>query len=262
MIDVGQGDSIFIELPYRKGTYLIDTGGTIQFEREEWRKRRKEFSTADIIIPFLKSKGIRSIDKLIITHGDQDHIGGARDLVEKIKIKEIVLGKNKKNTSQEENLVKTATKKGIHVQIVERGQVWKEGEHTFHILAPKGNETKENNNSVVIYTKLGGLNWLFTGDIEKDVELDLIRTYKNLRIDVLKVGHHGSKTSSTEGFVKLLNPKVALIPVGESNSFNHPHPDVIKHFNKEKVKIYRTDKDGAIQYRYFKNSGTFMRTIP
>ncbi|MEH7223186.1 DNA internalization-related competence protein ComEC/Rec2 [Bacillus sp. JJ1566] len=262
MIDVGQGDSIYIELPFRKGVYLIDTGGTIQFEQEEWRKRRKEFSTAEIIIPYLKSRGVRSLDKLIITHGDQDHIGGAKSLVEKINIKEIVLGKNKKDAIQETELKKIATKKGIRINQVERGQKWKEGDHTFYILAPKGNELEENNNSVVIYTKLGGLNWLFTGDIEKNEELNLIKTYKNLRIDVLKVGHHGSKTSSTKAFIQFLNPKIALIPVGVNNRFNHPHPDVINLFKEEKIRVFRTDKDGAIQYRYFKKSGTFMRTLP
>ncbi|MEH7236091.1 DNA internalization-related competence protein ComEC/Rec2 [Bacillus sp. JJ1562] len=262
MIDVGQGDSIYIELPFRKGVYLIDTGGTIQFEQEQWRERRKEFSTADIIIPFLKSKGVRSLDKLILTHGDQDHIGGAKDLIEKIKIKEIILGKSKQDTIQEAELKKIAVKKGIRINLVERGQNWKEGENTFFILAPKGNEIEENNNSIVIYTKLGGLNWLFTGDIEKDVELELSKSYKNLQADVLKVGHHGSKTSSTKAFIQFINPKIALIPVGVNNRFNHPHPDVINLFNEEEIKVYRTDKDGAIQYRYYKNSGTFMRTIP
>ncbi|MEI2401228.1 MBL fold metallo-hydrolase, partial [Paenibacillus phytohabitans] len=166
IIDVGQGDSVYIELPFRKGVYLIDTGGTIQFEQEQWKKRRKEFSTADIILPFLKSKGVRSLDRLIITHGDQDHIGGAYDLVGRVGIKEIVFGKSKKDASQEVVLKKLAMKKGIRINQVEHGQKWKEGEHIFCILAPKGNERKENNNSVVIYTKLGGLNWLFTGDIE------------------------------------------------------------------------------------------------
>ncbi|MFS0822632.1 DNA internalization-related competence protein ComEC/Rec2 [Bacillus sp. 1P02SD] len=262
MIDVGQGDSIYIELPYRKAIYLIDTGGTIQFEQEPWKKRRNEFSTADIIMPFLKSKGVRSLDKLIITHGHQDHIGGAKDLIENIRIKEIVLGKSKQDASQEAELKKMATKKGVRINLVERGQKWKEGKHQFYILAPNGNEVEENNNSVVIYTKLGGLNWLFTGDIEKDVELALIKTYKNLQVDVLKVGHHGSKTSSTKEFVQFLNPKIALIPVGVNNRFNHPHPDVIDLLKKEKIKVYRTDKNGAIQYRYLKKTGTFMQTIP
>ncbi|WP_161974822.1 DNA internalization-related competence protein ComEC/Rec2 [Bacillus timonensis] len=263
MIDVGQGDSIYIELPYRKAVYLIDTGGTIQFEQEPWEKRRNEFSTAQgIIIPFLKSKGVTSIDRLIITHGDQDHIGGAQGLVKNMNIKEIVIGKNKNNTSQEEELKKIAAKKKIPVHIVERGQKWKEGKHLFYILAPNGNEVEENNNSIVIYTKLGGLNWLFTGDIEKDVELDLIKTYKNLPVDVLKVGHHGSKTSSTKEFVQFLNPEIALIPVGVNNRFNHPHPDVIDLLQKEKIKVYRTDKDGAIQYRFREKTGTFMQTIP
>jgi len=262
MLDVGQGDSIYIELPFRKGVYLIDTGGTIQFEQEEWTIRRKEFSTADIILPYLKSRGVRKIDKLIITHGDQDHIGGAQKLVEKIQVKEIVFGKTKKDSSKEAQLKKIAFDKEINITHVERGQKWEHGGYTFHVLAPLGNEMKENDNSIVLYAKLGGLRWLFTGDTEKNGELDLIKTYKNLRTDVLKVGHHGSKTSSTEDFIELLNPKVALIPVGQNNRFNHPHPDVINRFKMRNMKIYQTDKDGAIQYHFFRNSGTFMTTIP
>jgi competence protein ComEC len=262
MLDVGQGDSIFIELPYRKGTYLIDTGGNIQFDQEQWRERRKEFSTANIIIPFLKSKGVRSLDKLIITHGDQDHIGGAVEIVEKVRINEIVLGKNKKDAKQEIELKKIATKEGIPIHIVERGQKWQEGGNTFYILAPKGDEMVENDNSIVIFTRFGGLSWLFTGDIEKEVELELINTYKNMRIDVLKVGHHGSKTSSSESFIQHIHPEIALIPVGVNNRFNHPHPDVINRLKQEKIKVYRTDTNGAIQYRFFKKSGTFITTIP
>ncbi|MEH7379885.1 hypothetical protein V7138_05325 [Bacillus sp. JJ1533] len=94
------------------------------------------------------------------------------------------------------------------------------------------------------------------------MELDLIKTYKNLQVDVLKVGHHGSKTSSTLGFIQFINPKVAIIPVGVNNRFNHPHPDVIKLFKDEKIKVYRTDKHGGIRYRYFKKSGTFLHTLP
>jgi len=262
MLDVGQGDSILIELPYRKGTYLIDTGGNIEFNQEQWRQRRKEFSTADIIIPFLKSKGVRSLDKLIITHGDQDHIGGAKEIIKKMRINEIVIGKSTKDTKQETELKKIATKEGIPIHLVERGQKWQEGGNTFYTLSPKGDEMVENNNSIVIFTKIGGLSWLFTGDIEKDVELDLINTYKNMRIDVLKVGHHGSKSSSTERFIQSLKPKIALIPVGVNNRFNHPHPEVINRLKQEKIKVYRTDTDGAIQYRFFKKTGTFITTIP
>lgn len=262
MLDVGQGDSIYIELPYRKGVYLIDTGGTIQFEQELWRKRRKEFSTSDIILPYLKSKGVRKVDKLIITHGDQDHIGGSKGLIEKMKVNEIVLGKSKKDANQEAELMKIATKKGIRITHVGKGQKWKDGSNIFYVLAPRGDELKENDNSIVIYTKLGGRSWLFTGDIEKSGELDLIKTYKNLKVDVLKVGHHGSQTSSTKAFIEYLNPKIALIPVGENNRFNHPHPDVINLFKHEKMQVYRTDQDGAIQYRFFKNKGTFITTIP
>ncbi|WP_010678194.1 DNA internalization-related competence protein ComEC/Rec2 [Bacillus timonensis] len=262
MLDVGQGDSIYIELPYRQGLYLIDTGGTIQFEQEHWKKRRQEFSTSDIIIPYLKSKGIRSLDKLIITHGDQDHIGGAKGLIEKIKVKELVIGKSKKDTHQEIELKKIASKEGIHYTLAERGQNWKVGSNAFYILAPQGNEMKENDNSIIIYTKLGGLRWLFTGDTEKTGELELMNTYRNLRTDVLKVGHHGSQTSSSANFIQFLSPKLALIPVGENNRFNHPHPEVMNRFKREKISVYRTDQNGAIQYRFFKKKGTFRTTIP
>ncbi|MFT4412703.1 DNA internalization-related competence protein ComEC/Rec2 [Fredinandcohnia humi] len=263
VLDVGQGDAIYVELPFRKAVYLIDTGGTIQFEKEQWRERRSQYSTGkDIILPFLASKGVRKIDRLIITHGDQDHIGGAKELLEKMKVIKIMLGKTNKYSVLERELGKVAKGFGVDIEVAKRGGSWKEGETSFLVLSPKGNEGSENENSIVIYTMLGGVSWLFTGDIEKDGERDIINTYPNIKVDVLKVGHHGSKTSSTDPFLQTLNPKVGLIPVGKNNRFNHPHPDVIERFNSRKMKIYRTDLQGAIQFRFSKKSGTFLTTIP
>ncbi|MFS0861628.1 DNA internalization-related competence protein ComEC/Rec2 [Fredinandcohnia sp. 179-A 10B2 NHS] len=264
MLDVGQGDSIVVELPYRKAVYLIDTGGTVEFEKEDWRKRRTEFSTGeDIILPYLASRGIRSLSRVIITHGDQDHIGGAEDVLRSISVDMLVLATNKsKNSQQEENLLKLAAEKNISIEMVEIGKMWSEGDYSFYVLGPNGSERQENDNSIILYSELGGLKWLFMGDTEKSGEQSFISTYKNIEVDVLKVGHHGSKTSSTEFFIKKVNPEVALIPVGKNNRFNHPHPEVVKRLNSSNIHVYRTDLNGAVSYRFSKKKGTFRTIIP
>lgn len=264
MLDVGQGDSIVVELPYRKAVYLIDTGGTVEFEKEGWRKRRSGFSTGDdIILPYLASRGIRSLSRVIITHGDQDHIGGAEDVLRSITVKKVVLATNKnKNSKQEENLLKVASEKRIPIEMVDTGKMWSEGDYSFYVLGPKGSEMQENDNSIILYSELGGLKWLFMGDTEKNGEQSFISIFKNIEVDVLKVGHHGSKTSSTESFIKRVNPEVALIPVGKNNRFNHPHPEVVKRLISSNTHVFRTDLNGAISYRFSKKKGTFHAIIP
>ncbi|MCH1625002.1 DNA internalization-related competence protein ComEC/Rec2 [Fredinandcohnia quinoae] len=263
ILDVGQGDSIYIELPFRKAIYLIDTGGSIPFEKEKWRIRRTEFSTGeDIILPFLKSKGVRQLDKLIISHGDLDHIGGAKALVENIELDSIMIGKSLNDSTLELELKKIALQRGVQINVVKQGDKWKKDEYSFHILSPKGKEMSENDNSIVLYTQFGGLRWLFTGDMEEISEKALISTFKGLRTDVLKVGHHGSKTSTTDPFLDQLKPQVAIIPVGKNNRFNHPHPDVIEKLKQRGIRIFRTDLHGAVQFRFTKKEGTFHTSIP
>lgn len=261
-IDVGQGDAILIRLPYDKGVYLIDTGGTLRINKEEWQRKKHEFSVGhDILVPFLQKEGVKTIDKLIITHGDADHIGAASDLLSYITVKEVVFGQKKQETVLEKVLKKKALEKEVKISIVEEGECWSINGAEFFILAPKGKEKSENNSSIVMWAKLGGLTWLFTGDLEEEGEELLASTYPYLRADVLKVAHHGSKTSSTAPFLRLIQPSIAIVSVGERNRYGHPDKEVIERFEKMGTEIWRTDKQGAISYVFKGETGTFKSKI-
>ncbi|WP_235822800.1 DNA internalization-related competence protein ComEC/Rec2 [Cytobacillus massiliigabonensis] len=263
-IDVGQGDSIFIKLPFGRGNYLIDAGGTIQFNTEEWKERKKEYEVGkDVVVPFLKSKGIRTIDKLILTHGDADHIGGALSIIKELHVKEIMLPKTTELSELEKELLTSAKRKRIPSDFVCAGDNWKAGGIIFHVVSPQaGVKMERNNGSIVLYAKIGGLSWLFTGDLEKEGEDQLINHFDKLKIDVLKAGHHGSKSSTTKGFLDQLEPKLAVILAGKNNRYGHPDEEVLMNLNERKIKILRTDQHGAITYIFKGETGTFSAVLP
>ncbi|PEL17179.1 DNA internalization-related competence protein ComEC/Rec2 [Bacillus wiedmannii] len=261
-LDVGQGDAILIRLPYDKGIYLIDTGGTMRANKEEWQRKKHEFSVGnDILIPYLQKEGIKTIDKLIVTHGDADHIGAAQELLSNIIVKEVVFGRKERDAVLEKLLKKQALEKAVKISEVGEGESWSVNEAEFFVLAPTGKARSENNASIVIWAKLGGATWLFTGDLEEEGEKFLIATYPDLRADVLKVAHHGSNTSSIVPFLSAVQPDVAIISVGERNRYGHPHKEVIERLEKMGIEIWRTDKQGAISYVFKVEHGTFRSKI-
>ncbi|WP_218895567.1 DNA internalization-related competence protein ComEC/Rec2 [Neobacillus driksii] len=257
MIDVGQGDSILIHYPFGQGTYLIDTGGTVQFEEEEWKKAAKPFEVGrDVVVPFLKGKGIKKLDKLILTHGDSDHIGGTVAVLKEIEVEQIIMPSVAEPSQSELTVIQEANKLGIQVVKVARGSQWKNGKSLFYVLSPEKNyQGERNSGSIVIIANIGGLKWFFGGDLDQEGEDRIIRKYLNLDIDILKVGHHGSKTSSGEKFINSITPTISLISVGERNRYGHPDNEVLEQLAK--TTIYRTDLHGAITYRFYGESGTF-----
>ncbi|WP_166701772.1 DNA internalization-related competence protein ComEC/Rec2 [Bacillus albus] len=261
-LDVGQGDSILIRLPYDKEIYLIDTGGTIRVNKEEWQRKKREFSVGnDILIPYLQKEGIKKIDKLIVTHGDADHIGAAQELLSNIIVKEVVFGRKEQDAELEKVVKKQALEKEVKIREVGEGESWSVNGAEFFVLAPTGKEKSENNASIVVWAKLGGLTWLFTGDLEEGGERFLVATYSELRADVLKVAHHGSNTSSITPFLSAVQPNMAIISAGERNRYGHPHKEVIERLEKMGIEIWRTDKRGAISYVFKGEGGTFRSKI-
>ncbi|MGX6442817.1 DNA internalization-related competence protein ComEC/Rec2 [Neobacillus sp. K501] len=257
MIDVGQGESIVIHLPFDKGTYLIDTGGSMQFNMEEWRVRAKPYEVGrDVVVPFLKGKGITKIDKLILTHGDTDHIGGASSVIEELKVKEILLPSISEPSESELTIIHEAKEKKIRIAYISEGSQWKNGKNEFYVLAPEKNFVGERNSgSIAIFAKVGGLKWFFGGDLDQAGEEKIIEKYPDLTIDVLKAGHHGSKTSTNEKFINHLGPRAAWISAGDNNRYGHPHEEVLERL-KDTI-IFRTDFQGAITYRFYLENGTF-----
>ncbi|WP_369902561.1 DNA internalization-related competence protein ComEC/Rec2 [Bacillus manliponensis] len=261
-IDVGQGDAILIRLPYEKGTYLIDTGGALLIKKEKWQQKKNNFTIGeDILIPFLRKEGVREIDKLILTHGDMDHAGAAKEVLQSIPVKEVIFGKKKQDAQLESKLKQLAHKKNIPVHMAKEGEKWIAGDAEFTILAPEGDEEGDNDASIVLFASMGNRTWLFTGDLEEKGEKELVETYPNLRADILKVGHHGSKTSSTVQFLDHVKPKVAVISAGEKNRYGHPNKEVVDRLIERGIKVWRTDEQGAVSYIFQGEKGTFQSKL-
>ena len=231
--DVGQGDSILIH--NSNTNTLIDTGGSYY----------KEYYND--LIDFMKSYGIRSIQNLIISHGDYDHMGEAIKLVEKFKIEKVIFNCGEFN-ELENDLIKLLDKKKIpYYSCIKELNI---DDNKLYFLNNKdyGNE---NDNSSVIYTKINNYKFLFMGDAGIGVEEDLIEKYNLQDIDVLKVGHHGSRTSSGIEFINEITPKYSIISVGKNNRYGHPNKEVLN--NLDNSNVYRTDRDGSVMFKIKKD---------
>lgn len=228
MFEVGEADCHLIKYPYNKNTILIDTG-------------KNEYKIKNEVIPYLKSIGIKKIDYLIITHGDEDHIGGSITLINNFQVKNVILNKGT-FTDIEKELIKNLNKKKIPYQInINKINL---SNHTIYLL----NNTKynnENDNSIITYFTYQKYKFLYMGDASINTEDNLLENYNLNNISILKVGHHGSNTSSSKDFISQINPSISLISVGENNIYHHPNKEVIN--NLSKSRIYRTDINNMVK---------------
>lgn len=262
-VDVGQGDSIFIQQPFNGGTFLIDTGGKVSFPKEEWEKSNRSYSIAkSVTIPYLKSIGVTKLNGLFLTHGDFDHIGEVLTLVDEIRIDQIIIPVGFERGELEGKIIKKAYEKGIIIKEVQSGDQLKFKNTSFHVVSPKTLTESKNNDSLVLWAEIGGLRWMFTGDAEINSEEQIIKSYPSLKADVLKIGHHGSKGSTSERFLNAIEPSYAIVSAGYNNRYQHPHKEIIDKLLERNINILRTDLDGAILYRYKGNSGTFLTHPP
>ena len=257
VLDVGQGDSLYIRLPFNRGHYLIDTGGLFRLPEEPWKKGQDPFDPGeDVVVPFLKSRGVQTIDKLILTHGDADHIGSAASLFAHFRVREVISGDTTEKKELEKKVLKIAQLHGARIRLVSEGMGWTVAGQRFIVLNPKKGAPAQNESSIVLYASIGGLDWFFAGDLEKEGERRIMEAYPHLTVDVLKVAHHGSRMSTSDSFLDYLRPEVALISAGKNNRFGHPHPEVVERLENRGVAIFRTDSHGAITYRFLFSSGT------
>lgn len=252
MIDVNQGEAILIREPWGKGNYLIDTGGQLAFPVEEWKKREKEYSVGEnIVLPVLKSEGVHALNSIIITHPDIDHYGALIDVVRSIKTTYVVSPKSALKQAEFQSLFPSLRKYGTIIKEAEKGTNGELPSGTVPILAAEPVSLKDkNNSSLVLLGMIGDKTWLFTGDLEADGEKELLELYPNLSVDILKVGHHGSITSTHDSFLNQLGPESALISAGKNNRYGHPHDDIVDKLTEAEAEIYRTDRDGAVRYTY------------
>ena len=234
-LDVGQGDENLLIYPNKSKVLLVDCGGIYN----------KKISNS--LITFLHSIGITKIDELIISHGDYDHMGEAINLVNSIKVKRVIFNCGPYNDLEKE-LIKELYKRNIkyHSCIKELNI----GKNKLLFLQTKIYDN-ENDNSNVIYTKYNNYKFMLMGDASVTTEREILNKYNLQDIDVLKVGHHGSKTSSSKEFINEINPKYSIISVGKKNRYGHPNKEVLD--NLEKSKIFRTDLDGSIMFKIKNN---------
>jgi len=240
-LDVSQGDSIVIHV--NKNTTLIDTGGIVMSSDNQYTYQLSKRK----ILPYLKSHGIRKINNLILTHGDFDHMGEAIYLINNIKVDKVVLN-NDTDNKLEKKLIKELKNKKIKYQ--KGATEIPIGKNKLKFLNTSLYDN-ENDNSNVIYLNYNNSKFMFMGDASMKREQDILEKYNPKNIDILKVGHHGSKTGTSQEFVNKINPKYAIISVGENNRYKHPNKEVLE--TLKNTKIYRTDKHGSIRIKLNKN---------
>lgn len=234
-LDVGQGDMSVIK--YKDECIVIDTGPSNVY--------KSTYRITDNHIKFLHSIGVNNIDLLVISHGDNDHIGNANYLIDNFNVKSIMINKGEINESEKllpKNKIVNSYKSKMK----------------FYMLKHKLFDN-ENSNSIVNYLVAYDRKFIFMGDASKETELDIVNKY-NINADVIKIGHHGSKTSSDESFIKKINPIYSIISVGKNNRYNHPNIETLNSIKN--TKVFRTDMDGTISFKINKNKLDIETCVP
>lgn len=254
-LDIGQGDASVMELP--DGKIILIDGGT----REPDAGRR-------VIAPFLWARGIRRIDYAVLSHPHPDHYGGLSYVLNHFSIGEIWL--NGRLTEGAESFSQEIQDNSVPVRVLRRGDVLESREYGIYVLHPydefstgltRGAFSGENSASLVLKVISGNVSILFTGDIEREAEESLLPLGQWLKSDIIKMPHHGGRTSSSDDFLKAVNAEVAVVSAGKNNSFGHPHQETIDRYEREGAKIYRTDIDGAVMVTIRRPAGEDSETV-
>lgn len=229
-INVGQGDSILIQ---QDGHNMLIDAGTNAAE--------------SAVVNYLKSKGITRLDYVIGTHPHEDHIGGLDKVIDNFTVDKFIMPKVTHTTQTFKDVITAAQNKGLKITVPKVGDKYSLGVANFTILAPNNSSYSNlNNYSVVIKLKFGNRSFIFTGDAESLSEGEILAKQLDITGDVLKLGHHGSKTSTTQAFLNKVNPKYAVVSCGKNNSYKHPHQQTLDKLKVKKIKVYRTDEAGTI----------------
>lgn len=232
-IDVGQGDSAII---LSDGKSILIDGG--------------ENDKGDIVVDYLKRLGVGRIDLLIATHPHSDHIGGLDTVINELSIGKILMPRLPEEqtpaTRTYTELLTAIADKGLRITPAKAGNVYEFGEGRLEVLGPLADYEDLNNTSLVCKFTYAGKSFLFTGDMEEPTEKDMLRSGTDVKADVLKAGHHGSKTSTSKDFYQAVNPSVCIVSAGEGNSYGHPNKETLETFRSNGAKVYRTDYQGSI----------------
>lgn len=233
IIDVGQGDSILIQTPNYKNI-LIDSG---------------DENSSHILKSYLKKHNVKTLDIMIATHPDSDHIGSLDNIIYDFDVKSFFMPDQQTNTNAYKNLVKACSTKNLAIQHLYKGDTINI-EDNLNLLTLNPSFIRDDNNLNSIVFKLDFMNksFLFTGDAEYQNEIDIINSFDLDDVDFLKIGHHGSSSSTNENFLKEVSPDIATISCGYKNQYGHPHRSTLENLSNEGIKVYRTDLLGDIVF--------------
>jgi len=229
--DVGQADSIFIE--YKNKTMLIDAGN-----KEDGK----------LIVDYLSKNGIKKIDLLCGTHPHEDHIGGLEDVINNFEVENIIMSKVSNNTSTLKNLLNAIKNKNLKVKSVKTGDMFEFDDLKIQVLSSETFDDNLNNSSIVFRIVDKNVSFLLMGDAESEVDNMILKSGNEIKSDVLKVGHHGSKSGTSLKFLSKVSPKYAVISVGKDNDYGHPSMEVVSNLLNIGSKVYRTDEDGTLLF--------------
>ncbi|MDI1243709.1 MAG: ComEC/Rec2 family competence protein, partial [bacterium] len=268
-LDVGQGDSTFITFPNGE-TMLIDGGGRVDYsvrsEEDEPFEPDAPRIGEMVVSEFLWEKGYSRVDRLVVSHADADHSQGLTDTIRNFSVGEVILGSAPATDSEMDGLLTLAKLFSVPVRQVGRGEsIHVGGAVRIDMLwpLPTSEPLGSDNNSSLVMRLIHGTNtFLFTGDIEQEAEAGLLAEGSVLRADVIKVPHHGSRTSSTKEFVDAVRPKLAIIPVGNRSMFGHPHLEVVERWRAAGAETRTTGRKGTLTVLSDGNSLDFTTFLP
>lgn len=229
-VDVSQGDSIIVE---KNNHYMLIDAGTNEYEKD--------------LIKYIDNLGITKFDYIIGTHAHEDHIGSMDAVINKYDVDKVLFSKHTTNTKTFEDFVLAVKNKGLKLYAPGVGEEFSFQDTNFKVLAPNSTTYKDlNNYSIVLKLTYKDRSFLFTGDAESLSEFEMLNKNMDLSADVLKIGHHGSSSSTSKKFLDAVNPKYAVILLGKNNDYNHPKQSIMNRLKNKNVKVYRTDEQGSI----------------
>ncbi|WP_102692029.1 ComEC/Rec2 family competence protein [Rummeliibacillus pycnus] len=235
IIDIGQGDSIFIQSP--EENLLIDGGNK---------------GKGETVIEYLKQQGVQQLDDVISTHPDADHLGGLADIINAFTVKSVYAPRVTHTTIAYRNFLQAVKAQGLKIKVAKEGVEIpvKEQSLDLHFIGPVKDYSKSDLNdwSGVLLMQHGDKKFLFTGDAETPAEEDMLHAGVVPKVDVLKVSHHGAKEATNTDFLAVAKPTYAAISVGEGNRYHHPTAEALRRLNAVHAKIYRTDEHGTIVF--------------
>jgi competence protein ComEC len=246
VLDVGQGDSLFVTFPGGR-TMLVDAGGTLGSFHAGGMRSGLDIGE-DVVSPYLWSRGLKQIEVVALTHAHQDHLGGLPAILENFRVRELWVGRDIESAAYRQVLA-IARQRGVRVLHTKQGDSFARGIVSGSVLWPEDlteNQTAKNDDSLVMRLTDGSQSILLPGDIERPSERKILAEDQVVGANFLKVAHHGSKTSTIEPFLSSSHPAFAAISVGRDNGFGHPSPEVLERLQAAGVRVYRTDRDGAI----------------